>query len=346
MDNIDLELPRAGQGEASHAKLGWHKVPEGLQGSQESGQGPSGRILRIYIFLIKGDMKHLVDEFGFDSYNGNIPCGLCRCDRKDVPWNDWRAQAIWKMRLWTSHADWLANHPKAHPIFHDPELGVTISMVLYDSLHVSDYHGVSAHAISSTITVLVRGPQLGSDGPAENLKTFWADVKDYQKSHQPHANTLHRLTPNMLWNQKAPYAHFPSLSGHVKAATTRNLVPSVHFVFQAHMDTSDPVHVKCELVLRHLTDFHDIVARNLKQLYYSDTDITAIQSAINGFVEHYNDLTWWAIRERQVLFNQVPKFHFFIHMGMQAQFSAVHLAYTYKEEDFVLVAVKNNVNVV
>ena len=35
----------------------------------------------------------------------------------------------------------------------------------------------------------------------------------------------------------------------------------------------------------------------------------------------------------------------FINMGMQSQFSAVHLAYTYKEEDFVLVTVQNSFSV-
>eukprot|EP00969_Alexandrium_andersonii_P146426 6475490-Alexandrium_andersonii.AAC.1 len=60
----------------------------------------------------------------------------------------------------------------------------------------------------------------------------------------------------MLWNKKDPNTHFPMLSGKIKAATTRPLVPAVLSVWQEYEDAENPLRQDITAALFSLVEFY------------------------------------------------------------------------------------------
>ena len=89
----------------------------------------------------KMDLEAYVSEQGWNGYNSNQPCGLCRCNRSDRPWTDFRDAAAWRATI-MSAAEYSARYSHCHPLQRSP--GSTAMTNFSDSMHVLDYQGVTS----------------------------------------------------------------------------------------------------------------------------------------------------------------------------------------------------------
>jgi hypothetical protein len=88
-------------------------------------------------------------------YNSNTPCGLCRCDVGDIPWNHFSATADFVATTF-SLAEFLAEYRVGdyHPLF-DFE-GMSPQTISLDLLHICDHHGVVSYFAGSLIYSMVK----------------------------------------------------------------------------------------------------------------------------------------------------------------------------------------------
>lgn len=101
------------------------------------------------VFSITGDLEWFYNEFGFPRPNTQNPCPWCKCDKGEIPWNDFRSSADWRNNLVSPEEMMSAFH---HKLFSVP--GVNPLAISIDCLHTLDL-GVSSHIVSNLLWELL-----------------------------------------------------------------------------------------------------------------------------------------------------------------------------------------------
>ena len=124
------------------------------------GQPLAGPWSAVWLFW-KGDLE-MFKDLGLGDYNAVNICGLCWADTRLIAWNDFRACAAWRLRQHTLQEwrDRFLNQPHTHPALQLS--GVSVHSVAYDTMHVVDLNGISAHCLGNLFAGLIRNRELGN----------------------------------------------------------------------------------------------------------------------------------------------------------------------------------------
>ena len=164
---------------------------------------------------ILGDMEFFQNELGLNHQGSHTPCHLCKCNRDDIPWNDFSSKAAWRATQKTG-----AQKSLTHPLFKVP--GVTAHSTCLDVLHVMDL-GFTSHCLGNIIFDLVVYILPGNR--QQNLKEVWTFIQSNQRESD-HGKQLSHFTLQHFCNTSKIFKTYPQMH-HLKAAQCRMLVPVV-----------------------------------------------------------------------------------------------------------------------
>ena len=92
------------------------------------------------IWVLKGDLDHIASSMKLNNSGSLCPCSCCKANKSDMPWTDFRTNAIWSPTIW-SVAAWIAAHPNRISLFRFP--GLTALNYIPDLMH-GKYGGADA----------------------------------------------------------------------------------------------------------------------------------------------------------------------------------------------------------
>ena len=165
---------------------------------------------------ILGDMEFFQNELGLNHQGSHTPFHLCKCNRDDIPWNDFSSKAAWRATQKNG-----AQKSLTHPLFKVP--GVTAHSTCLDVLHVIDL-GFTSHCLGNIIFDLVVYILPGNR--QQNLKEVWTFLQSNQRESD-HGKQLSHFTLQHFCNTSKIFKTYPQMH-HLKAAQCRMLVPVVY----------------------------------------------------------------------------------------------------------------------
>ena len=274
---------------------------------------------KAVVWAIAGDMENFQNEFGLRHQSSNDMCHLCGANKSDRPFNDQRRSAAWACTL---H---MVQVGLTHPIFLLPYMSVYFFAL--DVLHILDL-GISAHMIGNLFFDLVF-LQLPGNREA-NLKTVWTHVLQNCQDIE-HGKGLTRLEFRNFTDWRKPWSTYPCMS-HVKAAHVRKLVP-LAAKLAIEYNTGSPAHQHRADMLANLDAFYTCL---YEQAVVPDFSV-ALMAAKNMqmCLEHYSWLAADALEKRHMMYSEVPKHHYAVHLAQQNLFLNAAAVWTYGGESYV-----------
>ena len=340
--------PRAGFGPLAHgpataatqdaAGLGsglWPRLQP--RGARHSAPRAAARPLcpgpgfRGFVYAIVGDLDFFNKDLGMPAMNAQCFCWLCPCDRSDTP-NAWNyfgnaPEATWLSNLRTPDQE-RAEPQSDHPIFSLP--GVSVFHLMLDGLHTLD-HGISQHILANTIFTIAREQMPGS--LVENVGILWQRMQVLYTRLGIRKNKLTQFKASYLGIKvESPNAQYPCLSGAIKGAQTRALVPVV-FQLAIEFDSGDAVAAHRRLCLQALCRVYDVIHSG--PMFLSATAAQHLGQEMRLCLAHYSWLSREAMESGRLLWSLVNKHHFSLHLCMQAKWVNPRFVWTYMWEDFV-----------
>ena len=101
-------------------------------------QDPDGTVWRCILLFGKCDLEQLV-RWGHRSYNDDMICSSCNCDRSGLPWTDLRANAPWRATEVVSDEEYRLRITPGHPIA--ASMYFNKYFFRYDVMHLMDLNG-------------------------------------------------------------------------------------------------------------------------------------------------------------------------------------------------------------
>ena len=300
--------------------------------------------LFFVIWMVKGDMEWF--NRGLNLEHSTAEGGMCPWCRANyleepldewaivfghlaLPWNDWSTTALWIPTIWTDRESWAAYHVgNVHQLFM-MQLAI-ICCLMADPLHIIDL-GVSHVVLGNVLFQLCYMPGYVDGGnPTERLDNVWTYImRQYRARATP--SQLHGITLNMFTNTGGPHAHYPLLGGLAKAAITRHLVPII-------ADLWDEVHKPTVVGDQYIARCLHALTKVYESFDTPDYTLSAAQkrnilAETHDFLNSYRWLRHNAGAAKR--WQEIPKFHFMIHVALQAQLQNPRRSWTYVDEDWM-----------
>ena len=314
-----------------------------------AGSQLAGGLLCV-VWVVKGDMDWFANTLKLEGASGVCICPWCLANTIEdptdeyavmfdipmAPWNDLAPDAVWRGTRWHCMASWLRHHGgwrHCHPLFLLP--GLCILMVMADVLHVFDL-GITHHVLGNVFFHLCYELRYFPAGatPQARLDLLWQRiVRHYRGRGTP--CQLQNLTLSMFCNPKAAHAHFPCMSGLVKAAESRHLVPVLTAIFETLAVPGNAVDATILRMLQALTGFYAVL--EAEPYIMSPAAVASLQAHVATLLEDYRSLCSWACTSvpRLNRWHEVPKHHYGQHVADQATLGNPKFSWCYSDEDFM-----------
>ena len=253
----------------------------------------------------------------------NLPCEWCDGGRPPhPPFLHLQPHAAW---VGTCHSPPTLGPPSNHRIF--TIAGVTKFSIGLDSMHTMDL-GVHAHFLGSCFhSMLYRGTLRGSLATRE--ATMWAFLRaQYAIWKTP--TRLSYLQRSLWTDVRAPHVDPPIMT--TKAAENRQLVRPMVSMCQHYNTGSNRDNARLRAAVA-LARFQDIL--NNGGTFLTDDEHRLLMAEAWSFGHFYHQLNAHATNLDIKDFHIVNKFHFMLHLAMQAKHINPHLLWTYGYEDLV-----------
>jgi hypothetical protein len=289
--------------------------------------------VQFVVWCITGDMEWFALHLFLEHYGSDSPCLGCRCNRLPggMGWSNWGPTCEWKATCWNSHLEFILSRTRIHPLFTVP--GISIFMVRFDTLHVVCL-GVTGYVLGNALFYLVRHGYFSNKPTEDACASIFAEIQEFYSASNAYASksTIASFILGMVIDPKNLGGSFPCLR-HMKAAESRHLAPAVLSLFREHSrHTVVEQHILASL--EGLVGYYECA--DPKYGYRLPSAIaTKLQSHINAVLLHYHWLNKWAIESGLMMFNEVPKFHYFWHIGQQSEHMNPTEGWVYLDEDYV-----------
>lgn len=298
------------------------------------------------IWVVKGDTEWKCNSLGLVGHWGSAhPCISCKAELADgaMSYRNVSPGAPWKTTLHHDYDSWRAFSEamgKDPTIFFLPRseggLGLANCHVFGDILHCVDL-GVALHVCGNVLWHLCYTDMLPGAHPPSKCKAIWGEILAEYKRQHVH-DKIDSLSIHRFCDSDRPAADYPVLKA--KAAMARKLVPVLQVVWQKHCrDSEYEQHV--QRVLDNLKIFYDCVSARSESdeypLHLPAGVVLQLQQAVDRCLAHYAFLSGQCLgmSPRRLLWNFVPKFHHFWHLGQEAKLQSPRLSWTYANEDWV-----------
>ena len=317
---------------------------------QRASQGqPLAEGLFGVVWTIKGDQDWIANSLDLQHFSSRFPCPWCRCTKfsdpednfavewnvEPKPWFDYSEAAKWRQTTWTDAATWFSAQggmDSLHPLFRLPS--VSVLNLMADVLHIVDL-GVAHHVLGNILYHIcyATGPRFGST-PQARLDAFWGRVVQQYRGRGTTCR-LNNLTLSMFVDVDAPHTKHPCLSTRVKAAETRGLVPVVADIWEDWKNPASDIEGHMAVVLGELAAFYECL-RQCDSYVMPRATRARLVSSSSKVLLHYNALSALAkTTGRPMTWHQVPKFHYWQHVCLQASVQNPIWSWTYMDEDFM-----------
>ena len=275
------------------------------------------------VWVLCGDLDYFSRDLGMPYHSSECFCWRCKCNRANIPWNDFRPGAAWQTNQYSA-ADVIAQE-HACPIFTVP--GVSALSLMLDLMHVGDL-GVTSQAISSSLFTIVEEMQGGSRETKFNQ--VWVHLQTIAKTSGFAADMTKLTLSQILKDKGSPYAHYPILSG-VKAAEARHLLEAIKELAAAHQGDQAGKHRYAMLCA--LSKFYQVVRSG--GFHFTREEAGSAKAAGTHFLVHYSWLAKQAMQSGRLVWNVTPKFHFFAHLCLYTEYENPRAFWVYSGESFV-----------
>jgi hypothetical protein len=284
------------------------------------------------IFAISGDNEYYQNELKLPGYSSNQCCKDCAANKSDIPHNDYRTTAKWRVTLKTPAQNEL-NPPSSHPLLRIA--AVVPEMIQYDTLHIIE-EGCSSHAMANAIFDFVILKSKSFVGTQEQkLAALNAKIMRLQEDMQISADRRARpLTFSSFCNPSGKHTHFPELHG-IKARHIRYLVPVISQICKEEFEPSKPYTYHRMKMLEQL----DSLCKTIDEAdfhHFSQEEANCFSAAVQHFLAHYTKCSRILYDEgSRYRYNTVTKFHNLAHMPERAKYLNPRSCSTYTGETMV-----------
>ena len=273
----------------------------------------------VWSFL--ADCKFFSDEFGLASASSSSLCFQCQANITDMPYTDFRPQALWR-----------AAGPNTHVCEHIIMglRGFSVHHFQWDILHVLDL-GSAAHVIANCLYRLTYfhfanlPRQMAVDTTWRRILELY-DELDIEPGHRVKNFGLKHFT-----TIEAPTKNFPMLHG-LKAAEVKGLVP-VCLHMSREWISGDAYHQHRTAMLESLNRFY-VILKEADMMPTLEQGQEA-EKEMNKFLLMYALLAKKAMQNDKSWYSIVPKFHYCAHLGESVKFLNPAFANCYAGEGFV-----------
>lgn len=210
--------------------------------------------------------------------------------------------------------------------------GVCLHSLRFDSMHVVDCNGLAAHCLGNLFVEIIRDKQWGPLTKDEALSELNRRIKQYYNEY----GVQRRMPPLSMGNlvdTSAETTSFPFLHGPgVKAANTKALL---HFgrILAEELDDGGEARRRRFKTFRALVRFNEIIES--QPMFLSGSAHQELCQCIHQFLLNYSWLGRNAAERGRVLWNVVPKHHYFAHFASQALLINPTAVRCYIDESFV-----------
>ena len=299
---------------------------------EKNANKPIHKNLRACVFAISGDLEYFQNQFGLTAHSSHNLCWRCPANRSDVPFEDFKPQALWRKRVYT--AEYSRAHPATeHPVMRIP--GVVSESFCFDILHINEL-GVLFHYIGNVFFNCVYNKWLPGNTVAHRCQELWKQILHwYGELKISSDNRIGKFSlESFVSDRKTPRKHYPKLKG-IKARESRYLLPvAVQLCRLTHEKKPGDAQIKnileagrCLEKMYAVMEAADMHPTLLEQIEFRE--------AVESFLMRYGSLHQEFQRQGIQQWNIVPKFHYASHSP--DLFEALNIRYvsTYSGETMV-----------
>jgi len=150
--------------------------------------------------------------------------------------------------------------------------------------------------------------------------------------HRPeHGTPIAQFAYKNFMNLKAISTQYPELR-FLKAAEVRGMLPCVLDLCIEFDDGSEYWKHQIKMFRNLCTVYHVI---HTGSIILSDDEFQVMKKAAKVFLNQYTYLSRLALDDAKMVYNVVPKFHYFYHLVMHARWTNPRFAWCYGGEDLV-----------
>ncbi len=272
------------------------------------------------LWVITGDLDYFFKVLGLQNYNSNCPCSLCPATSTEMPWFDWRPEALWLRNIYKA-----GEVPLRNLLFTLP--GVSVGTIFPDWMHVK-HLGLDKKCYGSILYALIHLVLL--DEPAENLRHIACEIQDtYRKLGV--TNRYSQMKMRMFFTEKGVV-----LKG--KAQEVKNLGPVLLVIWIKHMNVELRIHrqirILLELSVRLETIIDDMDVADWRPSSDKSEELIEIGHAYLAMLQSVNDEINTGDSSVE-LFHVTVKAHFLVHICYLAKYLCPRVAWCYRGEDFM-----------
>jgi hypothetical protein len=306
---------------------GGNPWPPGSLGHRLAGQDILNESRFCVLWDILGDLDHHCNVLHLPHYATPSPCWLCRANRTDMNFLDWRPEAPWRATLVTPE-EAQAAPPRHFPLFRILHVsGVTDLNVRPGPMHTIEL-GVLLYLHGGTLRTFVDAATTTIPGNSREarLRVVWGRIKELYTALGVQRR-IPQLTLNKFWPDKKK--DFPVLKA--KAAASKDLVV-VMIELCKEYSTGEPFdmhRIATYLCINEIL----ILCRASWQLLPDSA--AKIKVAADRFMMHYNWLALHEARQGRLTYNQTFKMHLFLHIADWSQYENPYIASEYPYEDMM-----------
>ena len=285
---------------------------------------------RCILWQAPADCEHLSLEYGLPNYNAIEPCMRCKCNRSNIPWNDWNDDAKFKETLITPEAamkEPLTNH------WIMSIKGTSHFTFAYDLMHCGDI-GFSGRSIANCFyDFIYRDPQF-TGTKAQKCQQIMEMIKaKYDKLGIDDCKIQRLLLQHFLPDKGSPHKHSPDLMhSAIKAKQTNKLIPVVAAICADLPRVSIYARHRYHC-MQHLSLMYQVSSRN--GMFLPKVEAELFENSAKRFLKHYDALSKLSVRAGSKQWHQTPKFHFLCHIAEDAFFLNPRAIWCYPGEHMV-----------
>eukprot|EP00969_Alexandrium_andersonii_P332416 14689687-Alexandrium_andersonii.AAC.1 len=267
-------------------------------------------------------MEYLQNHLGLPHHATQPPkpaCGFCNATKQggvDNRWLDFRPRTSWH----TASSVATNSHPLTNVV------GWSVWHFTLDWMHIVDL-GIASYGCANILFDIVFN-KLSHLPRAAAVNTV-AELLSTEELSQ--GGDFDRLELHHFCNPKKPHQEHPTMH-HLKAAHIRGLVGKLPAVFQKYCGKSMYDSVQKKMIVA-LATFYETMHEG--DMFFNDTQWTRFQKASTDFLLSYNWLASQADTAGKVIYNVVPKHHYFYHLMQQSRYMNPRFCWCYGGEDLV-----------
>jgi hypothetical protein len=269
----------------------------------------------------------MVLHFNLPHYSGNRLCWRCPAERSRNAFTNFGPSSSWLNHEYT-FPELVANPPSKHPV---TTVAASAWCFKFDLLHVLD-GGILRHLLGSTFWHMLC--ELPKGAREARFQVLWGRCKELYAEVGATAaspiSTIASLQLRQVVDLQAPFASYPELGG-CKAQQCKGLFLAMALLLDELQGSSEE-DKQLRMCYHHLRAYYAIL--DGAAMILSDEEYGRLLTRARAFLITYSWLAGHWSGRGKLLFNVIPKCHYFWHLTMDGKYLNPKCTSCYKGEDY------------